>query len=82
MTTRENIKAILECNFSGFRDEYIEFATNKIMEIIDKRQPGKWITDINPYLVFCNNCMRSNGNRQDNFCPCCGAYMRGDNNVS
>lgn len=35
MTIKENIKAILACNFWGFKDEYIELATKKIMEIID-----------------------------------------------
>ena len=35
MTIRENIKAILDCNFSIVGDEYIEIATNRIMNIID-----------------------------------------------
>lgn len=35
MTIRENIKAILKCNFPIVGNEYIEIATNRIMEIID-----------------------------------------------
>ena len=35
LTTKENIRAILECNFAGFKDEYIENALDRIMEIID-----------------------------------------------
>lgn len=34
MTNKENIKAILACNFSGFKDEYIETATDRIMETV------------------------------------------------
>ena len=37
MTLEENIKAILECNFSIAREEVIESATKRIMEQI-KRQ--------------------------------------------
>lgn len=35
LSTKENIRAILECNFAGFKDEYIEIALDRIMEIID-----------------------------------------------
>ena len=35
MTTKENIKAVLACNFSGFKDEIIESAANRIMELVD-----------------------------------------------
>lgn len=32
MTLKENIKAILECYFTGFKDEIIESACNRILE--------------------------------------------------
>ena len=32
MTYKENIKAILECYFTGFKDEIIESACNRILE--------------------------------------------------
>ena len=40
MTTKENIKAILACNFSGFKDECIETATNRIMETVNTTCPN------------------------------------------
>ena len=40
MTTKENIKAILSCNFSGFKDEHIETATNRIMETVNTTCPN------------------------------------------
>lgn len=33
MTYKENIKAILECNFAGFKDEIINTACDRILEI-------------------------------------------------
>ena len=40
MTNKENIKAILACNFSGFKDECIETATNRIMETVNTTCPN------------------------------------------
>lgn len=36
MTREQNIKAILECNFTGFKDEIIEIATKNIMLLKDQ----------------------------------------------
>ena len=33
MTREENIRAILECNFSGFKDEIIDIAVKNIMSL-------------------------------------------------
>lgn len=33
MTKEENIRAILECNFAGFKDENIDTAVSRIMEL-------------------------------------------------
>ena len=32
MTYKENIKAILECSFAGFKEEIIDSACNRILE--------------------------------------------------
>ena len=32
MTTEQNIRAILECNFAGFKEEIIDSACNRILE--------------------------------------------------
>ena len=39
MTLEQNIKTILECNFSIARDEVIEAATKRIMEQIERQNP-------------------------------------------
>lgn len=39
MTLEENIKAILECNFSIAREEVIESAKTRIMEQISRQNP-------------------------------------------
>ena len=39
MTLEQNIKAILECNFSCAADQYIEYATKRIMEQIERQSP-------------------------------------------
>lgn len=39
MTFEQNIKAILECNFSIAKDEIIEVTTKRIIEQISKQNP-------------------------------------------
>jgi len=46
MTLEENIKAILECNFSIAKDEVIEAATKRIMEQIQRTNDEKIIDAI------------------------------------
>lgn len=48
MTKENNIRAILETHFTGFKEEIIDSAVNRLMEIIDDelsspRPKGKWI---------------------------------------
>ena len=38
MTLRENIKAILESNFSETKEEIIEIATESILKVIERRE--------------------------------------------
>lgn len=42
MTTEENIRAILECNFSGFKEEIIDNVTKRLCEMIDDLGVLKW----------------------------------------
>ena len=41
LSFKENVRAILECNFAGFKDEIIGVATRQIVEL--RETPGKWI---------------------------------------
>jgi hypothetical protein len=40
MTLKENIRAILECNFPGIKNEIIDVAVERIMEISYIQKPG------------------------------------------
>ena len=42
--------------------------------IKDERPQGEWVGD---GFVFCNQCGCSHGTHKTNFCPNCGADMRG-----
>lgn len=37
MTLKQNITSILECHFSGFKDELIEACAKRIMEQIERQ---------------------------------------------
>ena len=52
MTYKENITAILECYFSGFKKEIIDSACNRILEQEPKGH-WEWLTE-NKYR--CSNC--------------------------
>ena len=41
MTYRQNVKAILECIFAGFKDELIEVACERICEIKQASQESE-----------------------------------------
>ena len=41
MTYKQNITAILECNFTGFKQEIIDNAVNHIMTLSENK--GEWI---------------------------------------
>lgn len=50
MTTEQNIKAILECFFSGYKDEIIDAATKRILDIIEAEpELDEWCTDCKEY---------------------------------
>lgn len=96
MTLEQNIKAILECNFSIAKDEIIEAATKRIMEQIERQNIGHWIRkikvdayDINGVKTWgikcqCDKCDFSTIVIEDfgyyKYCPNCGAEMKGEQN--
>jgi len=54
-------------------DEVIE-AFDLAIKALEERPQGEWKC---AGLVFCNQCGRSHGTHKTNFCPNCGADMRG-----
>lgn len=55
---------------------------------IEERKVGKWIeledfdcSDRGEYLVKCSICDTCNGYSKTDYCPSCGAEMRGNENV-
>lgn len=87
MKYKENITAILECCFAGFKEEIIEAACNRILGL--KTKTGHWIegqTD-NPNIhnIICSCCFagypsKGHANSQYTrekfkYCPNCMANM-------
>ena len=56
--------------------EYGEIALDTAISIVEARHQGEWITEPKSALIRCSNC-RYNTLFKYNFCPKCGAYMRG-----
>lgn len=88
MTYKENITAILECYFTGFKNELIESACNRILE--QEPKTGHWISDaiqgeIDGQIVkafICSECGAISVFRitdgkivNGDLCPNCGAKM-------
>lgn len=77
MTYKENITAILECYFTGFKKEIIDSACNRILD--QEPKTGHWIENAPEYQnidppYICSEC----GNmhlRKTNYCDQCGAKM-------
>lgn len=80
MTYKENITAILECYFTGFKEEIIDSACNRILE--QEPETGHWIEEwLNEYkscpIVICSNCGKGGftAYKEFNYCPNCGCHM-------
>ena len=50
MTYEENVRAILECNFAGFKDEIIDRAVKMIMELEPKQIVIPKDIELPPYV--------------------------------
>lgn len=77
MTKENNIRAILETYFTGFKEEIMDSAANRLMEITEKERQGRWITvenDIDYYPFMCSECYET-VTKKTKFCPNCGAKM-------
>ena len=80
MTTEQNIKAILECFFSGYKDDIIDAAAKRILEIEPVRR-GRWeglmLTSYPPkYRKQCSVCRYMACTSENyHYCPSCGAKM-------
>lgn len=85
MTKENNIRAILETNFSGFKEEIINSAVDRLMEITEKVRHGRWIT-LKGYsnILLCSECNTSYEKKEfaiaPNYCPNCGALMDKEEN--
>lgn len=72
MTFEENVRAILNSNFSETKDEIIDNAVKLICKL---KLRGEWIEQ--GHYPFCYTCDQCNwiSTRVHNFCPNCGANM-------
>jgi hypothetical protein len=80
MTKEQNVRAILECNFTGFKDELIDIAVKNIMALSDKpcEKVAHWVGG---ELGFCDRCGHWGcasdiwSGCEEEYCPNCGAKM-------
>ncbi len=86
MNRETYIRAVLECNFAGFKEEIIETAVQKIMERADEDESikhGRWkhhqYGNTAGYYE-CDNCGKINS-YESSYCPKCGAKMDAPNNA-
>lgn len=70
MTHKENIRAILECYFTGYKEEIIDSACNRISEL--KPKTGHWIDGFGGSK--CSECGCLEAGHSDYY-PNCGAKM-------
>ena len=80
MTYKDNIKAILECYFTGFKEEIIDSACDRILE--QEPKTGHWIAKrigIIDRELYCDQCgEEALADYPSRFCANCGAKMKGD----
>lgn len=83
MTYKENVLAILRCNFAGFREELMQEAADRINELerTGSANPySHWIGNLyfgrypNEARFICANC-ESQMNIMTRYCPYCGCRM-------
>ena len=55
------------------RKKYIDNA----LTVAPERQPGEWVEDMHDCYYHCSVCGHAT-EEADNFCPSCGADMRGE----
>lgn len=82
MTYKENVKAILECFFTGFKEEIIDSACDRILDIQQKppktahwieHNPKDGLSWVGP-MYECSRC-HCYAASESNFCPRCGSKM-------
>ena len=82
MTHKENIRAILECYFTGFKKEIIDSACNRIID--QEPKTGHWVelpTHESQSGLPWYECSECNSERciavlrDFKYCPNCGAKM-------
>ena len=83
MTKEEAIKGlkVLAKDFSGYKpnEEMFEMAINSLTANVRENVQGKWIPYQNEEWIYqkCSECGQI-ADVKSNFCPSCGANMRGD----
>lgn len=83
MTYKENVRAILACNFVGYREDYLEAIADRINEL-DRAGSDNLYSHWDGNLYFgrypreerfiCCNCGRQS-NFRTRYCPDCGRRM-------
>lgn len=82
LISREELLKQIETDSKGhegqYGDEWLFIDTINSIPTIEERKEGKWINDIRYSGWTCTNCSYHYGNAVDNYCPNCGARMKGE----
>ena len=70
MDFRNNVRAILESHFSGFQEEIIDSATNRICELSGDNASCKRLKK--KVCAFYCSCCNASIKEFDNYCRWCG----------
>lgn len=70
MTKEQNVRAILECNFAGFREDLIDIAVDRIMDLTESNEkceniPDDPIAEYKREYNFHRECLERIINRMD-----------------
>lgn len=79
LTYEQNVKAILECIFAGYKDELIDIACKGICTLknTEEQKKGHWIGVENSWYR-CSECdaqRKMLPEEKEHYCPNCGAKM-------
>lgn len=69
-----------EIFFKETAEKNIEKWLNELPPVQSEQKTGRWVCLDDDYLAYgCSEC-KSVSLRESNYCPECGAYMKGENN--
>lgn len=76
------LDALYDLDEHDFVDKlFIEEELKRVPNIQSKQKTGQWLINSDGYYPYCSICKNEpQGRIMTDYCPSCGAYMKGENN--